>query len=282
MRTVVERLRLPLLLLGILFLLGLQLYAAELRGAAFMLYAWANSLSFALSEPINELRLGLGVPALGAFLLGLLAATAPCQLSTNAAALAIFSGDAVRGRSWKRVALFLSGKTLVYLTLAGVAVWVFGGSFSAPGSLFMGVRRVLGPLMILLGLFMLGWLRLRLPLPTGAASRLKTWAEARGGAIGAFGLGTAFGLAFCPTLFWLFFGLMLPTAIASSTGVLFPALFALGTAAPLLLMLALLGRAGQKREVMGGMRRFNRVLTVVAGVILVLAGLYDTVVYWFV
>lgn len=146
----------------------------------------------------------------------------------------------------------------------------------------MGVRRALGPLMILLGLFMLGWLRLRLPLPTGAASRLKTWAEARGGAIGAFGLGTAFGLAFCPTLFWLFFGLMLPTAIASSTGVLFPALFALGTAAPLLLMLALLGRAGQKREVMGGMRRFNRVLTVVAGVILVLAGLYDTVVYWFV
>lgn len=283
MQTMTRHLRLPLMLLGGgLLLLALKVYVPEVKTFALDLYIFASSIYAAVAEPINNVRLGLGVPAIGAFLLGLMAATAPCQLSTNAAATAYFSMDAVQGRGWGKVFLFLTGKMLVYLTLAGVAVWVFGGDFSAPGALFVGVRRALGPLMILLGLSMLGWLRLRLPLPIGAATRLRSWAEARGGPVGAFALGSAFGLAFCPTLFLLFFGLMLPTAVASSTGVLFPALFALGTGVPLLLMLALIGAVGPKREVMGGMRRTNRVLSTIAGVILVLTGLYDTVVYWFI
>ncbi len=275
-------LRTPLILLGGgLLLLALKVYVPEVKTVALDLYTLASSIYAAVAGPINNVRLGLGVPAIGAFLLGLMAATAPCQLSTNAAAMAYFSTDAVQGRGWGRVLLFLAGKMLVYLTLAGVAVWVFGGDFSAPGALFVGVRRALGPLMILLGFSMLGWLRLRLPLPTGAATRLRSWAETRGGPTGAFALGSAFGLAFCPTLFLLFFGLMLPTAVASSTGVLFPALFALGTGVPLLLMLALIGAVGPKRAVMGGMRRTNRVLSLIAGIVLVLTGLYDTVVYWF-
>lgn len=282
MRAITEQLRLPLTLLaGVALLLALRAYAPGLNGVALDLYIFASGLYALLAEPLNDLRLGLGIPAVGALLLGLLAATAPCQLSTNAAATAYFSKDAVQGRAWRRALLFLAGKALVYLTLAAVAVWVFGGNMSAPGAFFSGVRQALGPLMILLGLAMLGWLRLSLVLPTGTTTRLKTWAETRGGPLGDFALGTAFGLAFCPTLFWLFFGLMLPTAIASSTGILFPALFALGTGIPLLAMLALFDSA-LKREVMGGMRRVNRTLSIVAGVVLVLAGLYDTVVYWFI
>lgn len=283
MQTMTRYLRLPLILLGGgLLLLALKVYVPEVKTVALDLYTLASNIYAAVAGPINNVRLGLGAPAIGAFLLGLMAATAPCQLSTNAAAIAYFSTDAVQGRGWDRVLLFLTGKMLVYLTLAGVAVWVFGGDFGAPGALFVGVRRALGPLMILLGLSTLGWLRLRLPLPIGAATRLQSWAEARGGPAGAFALGSAFGLAFCPTLFLLFFGLMLPTAVASSTGVLFPALFALGTGVPLLLMLALIGAVGPKREMMAGMRRTNRVLSLIAGVTLVLTGLYDTIVYWFI
>jgi cytochrome c-type biogenesis protein len=283
MRTMTHRLRLPLILLGgTLLLLVLKEYVPGVRALASDLYLLASSINATLAEPINNVRLGLGIPAIGAFLLGLLAATAPCQLSTNTAAIAYFSKDAVQGRGWSRVLLFLFGKTLVYMALAGIAVWVSGGDFGVPTALFVSVRRLLGPLMILLGLVMLGWLRPRLALPLGAAMRLQTWAEARGGAVGALSLGIAFGLAFCPTLFLLFFGLMLPTAVASSTGVLFPALFALGTAVPLLLMLALIDSVAPKREVTGGMRRANRLLSSIAGFILVLTGLYDTVVYWFI
>jgi cytochrome c-type biogenesis protein len=281
MRKMNAHLRLPaLLLVGTLLLAALRFFMPSLTDVALLLYSWANSVYGALAEPINNLRLGIGVPAVGAFLLGLLAATAPCQLSTNAAAIAYFAKDATEGRAWRRALLFLSGKAAVYLILAGVAVWMVGGTFSAPGVFFVGVRRVLGPVMILLGLAMLGYLRLRLSLRTRAASRLLCWAETRGGALGDFSLGSAFGLAFCSTLFWLFFGLMLPSAVASNTGVLFPALFALGTGVPLLLMLVLLGQLASKREVMGGMRRVNRTLSVIAGVVLLFAGVYDTIVYW--
>lgn len=282
MYTISRYLRLPMILLGGgILLLALKVYVPEVKTLALDLYTWANNIYAVVAKPINDVRLGLGIPTLGAFLLGLMAATAPCQLSTNTAAMAYFSTDAAQGRGWGRVLLFLSGKMVVYLTLAGVAMWIFGGELEAPGALFIGVRRTLGPLTILLGFSMLGWLRLRLPLPTGAAIRLQSWAEDRGGSAGAFALGSAFGLAFCPTLFLLFFGLMLPTAIASSTGVLFPALFALGTGVPLLIMVALIRAVGPEREVVGGMRYTNRILSFIAGVILVLTGLYDTIVYWF-
>lgn len=131
-------LRLPLMLLGGgLLLLALKVYVPEAKTLALDLYIFASSIYAAVAGPINNVRLGLGVPVIGAFLLGLMAATAPCQLSTNAAAIAYFSTDAVQGRGWDKVFFFLAGKMLVYLTLAGVAVWVFGGDFGAPGALFV-------------------------------------------------------------------------------------------------------------------------------------------------
>jgi cytochrome c-type biogenesis protein len=48
--------------------------------------------------------------------------------------------------------------------------------------------------------------------------RLSRWLEARvshEGIQGAFSLGIAVSLAFCPTLFWLFFGLLMPLALSS-------------------------------------------------------------------
>src|SRR5207244_4516732 len=76
------------------------------------------------------------------------------------------------------------------------------------------------------------------PLRFSLGHGLADWLERRAGdgASGAFVLGTAFSLAFCPTLFLLFFGLTIPLALASPVGVLYPGLFAVGTALPLLLL----------------------------------------------
>jgi hypothetical protein len=49
-----------------------------------------------------------------------------------------------------------------------------------------------------------------------------------GGAGRAYLLGLAFSLAFCPTLFWLFFGLTVPLALRSAGGWSFPGLLAAG------------------------------------------------------
>ena len=91
--------------------------------------------------------------------------------------------------------------------------------------------------------------------------------------------GPAFALPFCPPLFWLFFGLPLPLALATPAGVVFPALFAAGTAMPVLAVGALLAAGA---PVGGGatLGRVGRVLTPASGLVFVLLGLNDTLIYW--
>jgi cytochrome c biogenesis protein CcdA len=207
-------------------------------------YALLSTLNAAATPPLDALADGLGVPPLSALLFGLIGATSPCQLTTNASALAYVvrgAGDrAPAAPSALRSALaYLLGKVLVY-TLVGVAV-ILAGQRLAQSSipLFVAARKVLGPLMVVLGLYFLGVLPLRFWLGHGLAG----WLEARAGgpgAAGAFLLGTAFSFAFCPTLFLLFFGLTIPLALGSPAGVAYPGLFALGTTLPLLGLAALL------------------------------------------
>jgi cytochrome c-type biogenesis protein len=237
-----------------------------------------------LAEPVNTVRSSLNLPLLGAFLLGLLGALAPCQLSTGVAAAAWFGKDSSQGLAWSKVTFFFVGKVIVYVGFAFIALVLFKGEMTAPGGLFITVRKLISPVMIVMGLFLLGLVRL--PAPNLTLNRFYTWAQARGGYLGAFALGVAFSLAFCPTMFWLFFGLMLPSALDSSLGALFPLAFALGTSLPLLLVLLLLDsgkkNSGKKKgQVLGTMRRGGQWLNLVAGVLLVLIGLYDTTIYWF-
>ncbi len=108
----------------------------------------------------------------------------------------------------------------------------------------------------LLGLYLVGLL----PLPFSLGQGLSGWLEARAapGVAGAFLLGAAFAFAFCPTLFLLFFGLTIPLALASPVGVIYPALFALGTTLPLLGLAALLTAGiGATKDFLAGARRVD-------------------------
>ncbi|WP_244944487.1 hypothetical protein [Deinococcus metallilatus] len=68
-----------------------------LREAALDLYRRSGTLNAALAGPVTALRLQAGASLLTPFLLGLLAATAPCQLSTGAATLAYVARDGHAG-----------------------------------------------------------------------------------------------------------------------------------------------------------------------------------------
>ena len=256
-------------LLSLLLLLGPWL--APLAGA---LYGLASRPFALLAEPLDGLRRNLALPEAGALLLGLLGALAPCQLSTNAAALAWLARPSP-GRFWSRLGAFLVGKALVYSLLGALALL----GLTASGEALAWIRKALGPLMLLLRLRLLGLLRL--PAPTWGLGRIGDWAEHQGGPLGSFALGVAFGLAFCPTLFWLFFGLLLPSAATSPLGFLFPALFALGTGVPVLLLLALFRRGYDRGSTLRGFKRLGKVSGQLAGGLFLMAGLYDTVVYWF-
>ena len=72
---------------------------------------------------------------------------------------------------------------------------------------------------------------------------------------------------------------MLPTAIESQAGLLYPMLFAIATITPLFLMVGLLSHF-KKRDVLVKMRGFHKTIAILAGCVLVVVGLYDMIVYW--
>jgi cytochrome c-type biogenesis protein len=250
-----------------------------LRQIALELYRLSGTLNAALAGPVAELRFQTGASLLTPFLLGLLAATAPCQLSTGAATLAYVARNG-QGSAWPRSLAFVLARLLVYLAL-GAVVYALGGTLAAPGTFFTGVRRVLGPLMFLVGLVMVGVIQPRFTVGARLAGRLEKRAHTRRGTSGAFALGLAFSLAFCPTLFLLYFGLTLPLALSAPLGALYPVAFVLGMMLPLLVLVAFLPDTGAgQRADLGGLRRLHRLATPLAGAVFMLTGLYDTFIYW--
>ena len=247
-------------------------------------YSFLNTLNAALSYPLGSFSDRLGLPVVTALILGIIGALSPCQLSTNAAALADINrqtgGELSLSRSYGLALAYILGKATTY-TLLGALAWALGQGLNAlllP--VVQSVREWLGPALILIGLALLGWL----PWRRTVGARLSFWLEGRigerGGPLAAYLLGLAFALAFCPTLFWLFFGLLVPLILSNAAGVLFPALFAAGTAVPIVLLTPLIG-AGRGRWQAGArrLRSGGRVVNVVAGVVFLLAGLNDTFLY---
>lgn len=80
----------------------------------------------------------------------------------------------------------------------------------------------------------------------------------------------------------MFFGLTLPLALTSPLGFACPAVFALGMTLPLLVFASFLPSASTRGQgqFLRGERPWRRLATPLAGMVFVLAGLYDTFVYW--
>lgn len=248
-----------------------------------IIIAWYGWLSALTQGPVLALQAwagGVSIPLVSAVVFGLIGATAPCQLTTNIGALAYASASPDRARPLRVALAYVAGKVAVY-SLAGGTVVLAGlqlQDHSIP--VIIAARKALGPLMIVVGLGLVGLVPLRARFGQRLASRLSQRMRRRGAA-GAFLLGVAFSFAFCPTLFWLFFGLTLPLALKSTAGWLFPGLFALGASLPLLVVTGLVAAGmGAIDVVAGSVRRLERPLRAAAAVVLVVAGLHDTVVYW--
>lgn len=243
-------------------------------------YGWLSGLTQGTAVWLQQWTEGDQLPVVMAVAFGLIGATSPCQLTTNLSALAYVSARPGGGRPLALAAAYVAGKVTVY-TLVGALVIVAGLQLDALSiPIVVVARKALGPLMILVGLAMLGLVRLKAGFGQRLALRLR---ECLGGPGlgGAYLLGVAFSFAFCPTLFWLFFGLTVPLAIRSAGGLAFPGLFAVGSSLPLLAIAGAVALGvSTAGGLAGGLRRAEPALRGVAGVLLILAGLHDTLVYW--
>ena len=222
-------------------------------------------------------------PVLTAFLLGLLTAISPCPLATNIAAVG-FIGRNIENR--RRVfingLLYTLGRVLLYTLLGVVLIMIL-----KEGSSMFGIQKtigtwgelLIGPMLLIIGMFMLFGDKLNLPKFgfNGNAEGL-----ARKGGAGALLIGVLFALAFCPTSGVFYFGMLIPMSATATAGYLLPAVFAIATAIPVLIVAWILAFSVQQMSnFYGRIKTVQKWLNLIVGILFIVIGIYYCFVMFF-
>ncbi|QYF84933.1 sulfite exporter TauE/SafE family protein [Brevibacterium sp. PAMC21349] len=242
------------------------------------MYDFLNKISLFFSDPVLQLtNSSIAFPLIGALLLGILGSLAPCQITGNFTSIAYFGNKAVGKKApWVEISLFILGKLLVY-SLFGVLIWLLGREFqSTLTTYFAYFRKSIGFLNIIVGLFLLGYLKFIW------ISHLFKWRGFRNsnGKLGALLLGISYSIAFCPTMFVLFFVQLMPLVLSNTYGFALTPIFGIGTALPLIITLLLIWSFGAEGYLIKKRKKFGNTVQKCAGAVIIIIGLLDIVTYW--
>ena len=213
--------------------------------------------------------------------LGVLTSISPCPLATNIAAISFIGRRLDSPRMvFLSGLLYMLGRTLAYL---GLAVIIVASIMSIPDlSYFLQhyMNRFLGPILIVVGIFLLGLIRISLP-SRGISTRMQD----RVGRYGVWGgavLGIIFALSFCPVSAALFFGSLIPLSVKHQSSVLLPSLFGVGTALPVILFAFAIGFSTRLVSLaFNRLTIFEKWVRRITGVVFIVVGAYYTLIYIF-
>jgi cytochrome c-type biogenesis protein len=177
-------------------------------------------------------------PLFTAFLLGLMTAISPCPLATNISAIGFISKDLQdKKRIFLNGVLYTLGRTISY-TVLGILLITFlqqgASTFKIQKAISTYGEMVIGPLMIIIGIFMLDIIKINLSLTGGLTSKMENEAEKKKWWSPLL-LGVVFALAFCPYSGVLFFGGLIPLSVSATAGWTLPIVFAIATGLPVIL-----------------------------------------------
>jgi len=211
--------------------------------------------------------------------LGILTAVSPCPLATNISAISLIGHHAGR-RNHVLLAglLYTAGRTLAYIALG---VLIAGGlTASADVSCFLQkyMNEALGPILIVLGLILLGWLGSGLSMNL-AGERIQRRAKVHG-LRWALPIGVLFALSFCPVSAGLFFAGLIPLALKQASPLVLPCAFGLGTALPVIVFAFILAFASESLgRAFDRLARVEKWVRIATGVIFILVGVYYCLVF---
>lgn len=173
------------------------------------------------------------MPWLTAILLGLMTSISPCPLATNITAIGFISKDIDdRNRVFLNGLFYTLGRAISY-TLIALVIYLGADQFRFSGFFQQYGEKIIGPVLIIIGVVMLDLVRIKFPGLSGLTSRMekrKSWRF-----IDAVLLGMVFALAFCPYSGVLYFGMLIPMTVASASGLYLPVLFAIATGIPVII-----------------------------------------------
>jgi cytochrome c-type biogenesis protein len=213
--------------------------------------------------------------------LGILTSVSPCPLASNIAAVSFISR-----RITQKNTVFLSGilytlgRSLTYSVLGVIIVKTLVDVPILSDFLQRYVNKILGIVMILVGMVLLDLMRIPVPIPSVSENVAKKLLGK--GTLGSLPLGILFALAFCPVSAALFFGGLIPIAVKAQSGIGLPLIYGIGTALPVLLFAFLVAAgAGYINNIYYRISRIEFYTKKVTGMIFILVGVYYTLAYIF-
>ena len=225
------------------------------------------------------------VPVVAAFFIGLMTAISPCPLATNITAIAYISKRIDSSRHTLLTGfVYTLGRMAAYIAVASVIVF-FGMNIQIVA---LGLQRygelLLGPFLVLCGIFLLGIITLnRLPggdRISGFTSGISAGLADKG-YLGAFLLGVIFALSFCPFSAVLFFAMLIPLALGAGDPVIIPAVFALATGLPVIVISFLLAQGiGKCKGMMQKIGAAEVLIRRAVAVVFIVTGLYYLVLVY--
>jgi len=230
-------------------------------------------------EWLQSLLEGSPAPILTALLLGLMTAISPCPLATNIAAIGYIGKSVSEPRNvFRNGLLYTLGRIVCYSVLGEILIIVI-----KTGSSAFGIQRfiaswgekILGPLLLFVGIFMLA----------GDTFGMKGFGYAGDGRklagkglLGSFLLGFLFALAFCPTSAVFYFGMLIPISAGLTYGWILPAIFAIATALPVIVVAWILAfSTGSVGKFYGSISKIQKYANISVAVIFIIIGLLYTV-----
>lgn len=217
-------------------------------------------------------------PILTAFLLGLMTAISPCPLATNISAIGYISKDLQnKRRIFLNGLLYTLGRAISYTGLGialililkqGASIYKIQKAIGAYGEM------VIGPLLILIGIFMLGVIKINFSLSGKMSEKAEN--RAAGGSLwGSLLLGVVFALAFCPYSGILYFGGLIPLAAGASSGYILPFVFAIATGLPVIILAWILAYSVSSiGKVYNSIKTFEFWFRRIVSVLFIVVGLY--------
>jgi sulfite exporter TauE/SafE len=153
-------------------------------------------------------------------------------MATNITAIGFIGKDlANRNRLFYNGLMYTLGRTVSYTVLA--MILFFGADQLRISGVFQQYgEKIIGPLLIMIGVFMLGIIRLNFPAFNKLSERFQN--RSRFNYWDVFLLGVIFALAFCPYSGVLYFGMLIPLTVSTS-GLHLPVVFAIATGIPVIL-----------------------------------------------
>lgn len=215
-------------------------------------------------------------PVLTAFLLGIITAISPCPLATNIAAIGYIGKDVEnKRRIFRNGLLYTLGRIISYTVLGIVLIAIL-----KEGSSMFGIQKtlgkygelLLGPALILIGIFMLVADKINMPKFgfSGDGENI-----ARRGGTGAMLLGMLFALAFCPTSGVFYFGMLIPMSATATAGFLLPVVFAIATAIPVIIVSWILAFSVQHiGSFYGKIKTVQKWVSLVVSILFIIIGIY--------